>query len=332
MFGNQFSGWREEGPGHTQDSNSEGTVTRSRHRRRHREAGPSNKEQTTYQAVEPADALEQPMASSTVGGLAYGTGASVLKAAHPEPFSGGSVKAKIFILQVDNKIADAAGASEGRKIRYAMSLLRGSAAEWAANYVTNTGEDTFQTYINFKAQFLGRFTDPNPSGTAVERLMNMKQGKQSIQEYCTKTLNLARQANLGDQAAKALIFRGFHPKDQERVMMANSLKSEEELVQETLEEYLGRTGRLLRREEVRRKAWFSIEKQYEGNKKASWGEGGDPMDLDMLKAKETRKCFKCGKAGHIRRFCRNKAMEVANVSDSENEGLLATEGSQEEEL
>ena len=137
------------------------------------------------------------------------------------------MKAKIFILQVDNKIADAAGATEGRKTRYAMSLLRGPAAEWAANYMTNLGDITFQTYFEFKTKFLQRFTDPNPSGTAVERLMNMKQGKQSIQEYCTKTLNLARQANLKDQTAKALIFRGFHPKDQERVMMANSLKSEE---------------------------------------------------------------------------------------------------------
>ena len=38
---------------------------------------------------------------------------------------------------------NAAGASEGRKIRYKMSLLRGPAVKWAANYVMNTGEDTF---------------------------------------------------------------------------------------------------------------------------------------------------------------------------------------------
>ena len=94
------------------------------------------------------------MAALITAGLVFKTEANVFKAAHPESFSGGSVKAKIFILQIDNKIADAAGASEGRKIRYEMSLLRGSAAEWAANYVINTGEDMFQTYVNFKAQFL----------------------------------------------------------------------------------------------------------------------------------------------------------------------------------
>jgi hypothetical protein len=53
----------------------------------------------------------------------------ILKAAHLDPFSGGAVRARIFIQQVDNKIADAAGASDGRKIRYAVSLLRGQAAK-----------------------------------------------------------------------------------------------------------------------------------------------------------------------------------------------------------
>ena len=65
----------------------------------------------------------------TIRGLTFDTEASMLKAAHSEPFSGKSVKAKIFILQVNNKIADAAEASEERKIRYEMSLLRGLVAE-----------------------------------------------------------------------------------------------------------------------------------------------------------------------------------------------------------
>ena len=98
--------------------------------------------------------LEQSMTALTTVRLAYSTEASVLKAAHPEPFSDELMKAKIFILQVDNKITDAAGTSEKRKIRYRMSLLRRPAAEWAANYVINTEKDTFQIYINFKAQFL----------------------------------------------------------------------------------------------------------------------------------------------------------------------------------
>ena len=59
----------------------------------------------------------------------FGTEANMLKATHFEPFSGESMRAKIFILQTDNKIADVAEATEERKIRYVMSLLRDSAAE-----------------------------------------------------------------------------------------------------------------------------------------------------------------------------------------------------------
>ena len=61
-----------------------------------------------------------------------------------------------------------------------------------------------------------------------------------------KTLNLMRQVNLKDQAAKTLIFRGFYSKDQKRIIMTNFLKSEDELVQKILKEYLIRVKRLLR--------------------------------------------------------------------------------------
>ena len=187
-------------------------------------------------------------------GLAYDIETSMLKAVHLESFSSRLIKAKIFILQVNNKITDAAEASKKRKIRYEMSLLRGPTAEWAANYVINTEEDIFQTYANFKAQFLRRFMNSNSSETAVERLMSIKQGKQSIQEYCTKILNLVRQANLRDQTVKALIFKDFYFKNQKKVIMTNSLKSKKELILKMLKKYLVRVERLLYHEKVQQKA------------------------------------------------------------------------------
>ena len=63
----------------------------------------------------------EPMASSLAGPSGWAgtrTDSITLKAAHPDPFYGGNLKAKIFLQQVDNKIADAAGASKGRQIRY----------------------------------------------------------------------------------------------------------------------------------------------------------------------------------------------------------------------
>jgi hypothetical protein len=60
------------------------------------------------------------------------------------------------------------------------------------------------------------------------------------------------------------------------------------------------------------------------------------MELDAMatveaRAKETRKCFKYGRVGHIRRFCRNRNTLVS-LEISENGDLLATEGSQDKEL
>jgi hypothetical protein len=60
------------------------------------------------------------------------------------------------------------------------------------------------------------------------------------------------------------------------------------------------------------------------------------MELDAIatvgaRTKETRKYFKCGKVGYIRRFCRN-GNTLVSLEMSENGDLLATEGSQDEEL
>jgi Ty3 transposon capsid-like protein len=120
------------------------------------------------------------MASVAGQPSAYTEANITLKAAHPDPFSGGAMRARIFIQQVDNKIVDAAGASDGRKVRYATSLLRGQAAEWAITHTDGEGYTTFQRYEDFRKEFMERFTEPNLTGTAMEKLLNLKQGKMEI--------------------------------------------------------------------------------------------------------------------------------------------------------
>ena len=48
---------------------------------------------------------------------------SILKAAHLNSFSSGSLKAKMFIIQMNNKITDAAEVTDAQKIRYVIFLL-----------------------------------------------------------------------------------------------------------------------------------------------------------------------------------------------------------------
>ena len=130
----------------------------------------------------------------------------MLKATHPDPFYGENLKAKIFLQQVDNKIANAAKASERQRIRYMISLLRGPAAEWAATYMDNKRYKTFKRYGNLRKIFFERFTDLNLSGIALAQLLRLKQGRTGIQEYATKALTLAHQSQIEDQEAKALRF------------------------------------------------------------------------------------------------------------------------------
>ena len=82
-----------------------------------------------HSAVKSGYSFGQFMTALTTAGLVYSTEANVLKVAHSEPFSDESMKVRIFVLQMDNKIADAAEALKERKIRYKMSLLRGAATE-----------------------------------------------------------------------------------------------------------------------------------------------------------------------------------------------------------
>ena len=141
----------------------------------------------------------QPMTGSVAGNVAqYGARAITLKAAHLDSFSRGTMKAKVFLQQVDNKIEDAAGASDDRMIRYVTSLLRGTVAEWS---VTNTNElerTTFRIYEEFRTVFLERFTNPNSLETVVEKLLNLKQEKMKIQEFATKVVTLIHRTILRD--------------------------------------------------------------------------------------------------------------------------------------
>ena len=131
----------------------------------------------------PPEQQTEPMASNLAGFSRWtgtGTDSIMLKAAYPNLFYGGNLKAKIFSQQVDNKIANGAGAFEGQRIRYMISFLRGLAAEWAATYINNKRYKTFKRYRDLRRKFLERFTDPNPSGTALAQLLRLKQGHTKI--------------------------------------------------------------------------------------------------------------------------------------------------------
>ena len=289
----------------------------------------------------PPEQQTEPMASNLAGPSRWagtGTDSITLKAAYPDPFYGENLKAKIFLQQVDNKIADAAGAFERRRIRYMISLLRGSAAEWAATYMDNKRYTTFTKYEDLRKKFLERFTDPSPSGTALARLLRLKQRRSGIQDYATKALTLAHQSQIGNQGAKALIFNRLSYKEQEYVMLANAQMTKEQLGRKTVEEFLHWASMMLWRQEVKKGMYLAGGERHEmaPTKQATWGHRTDPMELDMMqttdKKKESRKCFQCGKARNIRCNCHSAgggntlaSLELGNRQGLGMEGARAEE-------
>lgn len=174
----------------------------------------------------------------------------VLKAVYLDPFSDRIQKTKIFIQQIDNKIADVAGIFNRRKIEYTTFLLRGIVAEWTSIHTNEDENIIFGSYKKFRKSFLERFMDSNPAETTIERLLNLQRRKMDIQEYITRALNLSYQTDLEDQIIKTLVFRRLYPKNQNRIMLVNSIKIETEFQKKSMEVYLKRIIRLLRYEEV----------------------------------------------------------------------------------
>ena len=120
-------------------------------------------------------------------------------------------------------------------------------------------------------------------------------------------------------------------------MLVNLLYSEKQLTKENIEEYLKRILILIRKDEIRRtreRTMLEYEKSNGNNLSGTiWGHERDPIELDEFN-KEKRKCFKCKKMSHIRRFYRSKEDLSKEKKDilivfekSENENVLKRKGS-----
>ena len=116
-------------------------------------------------------------------------------------------------------------------------------------------------------------------------------------------------------------------------MLVNSVKIENELNVETIDQYLRRITILIRRDEVRRGRWKPENSKTEIVRPVIWRHERDLIKLDNMeiKRKEIRKYFKCGKVEYIRRFCQQKNI-LNSLETSKNETVLTEKKSQNEEL
>ena len=69
----------------------------------------------------------------------------------------------------------------------------------------------------------------------VKRLLNLRQERMKIQEFVTKVITLIHRTMLRNQVTKVLVFRDLHLKNQDRVILTNSIKIKNELNVETID-------------------------------------------------------------------------------------------------
>lgn len=190
------------------------------------------------------------------------------------------------------------------------------ATKWIFIHMNDEENIIFANYKKFRKRFLERFIDSNLSEIAIEKLLNL------WKEKTTKIVNLAYQVNLEDQTIKALIFRRLHLKNQNRIMLVNSIKTKTKLRIENMEIYLGRIIWLLRWKKI----WRQESK--EDNlideityKSTSWRQEEDPMELNNIQIKKSWKCFRCKKTEYIYWFCKKKEKILVSLK-TKNEKLL----------
>ena len=121
-------------------------------------------------------------------------------------------------------------------------------------------------------------------------------------------------------------------------MLANAQMTKKQLGKETIEEFLHWVSMMLQRQEVKKSMYLAGRERHRmaPTKQATWGHRTDPMELDMMqttdKKRESKKCFQCEKAGHIRCNCRSAGGGNTLASlELENGQGLGTEGAQAEE-
>ena len=113
-------------------------------------------------------------------------------------------------------------------------------------------------------------------------------------------------------------------------MLTNSIYIENQLNTKRIKLYLKRIIILIRRNEIRKltrkeKRTTTLVNNYQS--KTTWDYKENSINIDVIESKkrrEIRKCFKCKKEDHIRRFYRikQKKTTLATFDASENEEVL----------
>lgn len=244
----------------------------------------------------------------------------------PKPFTGDRTKTKEFIFQTNLYInakkkdfKDSNGNEDDEiKITFMLSYMKdGPAVKWAQQYseqlpFNKTGAATApekykaEDFNNFVRMFEERFKQFHKEDIVRRRLEYLKQGKSSVDTYNDEFNNLAADTQYDENALRYMYLQGLNQRIQDQINLMSMLpKTIYECQDKAVEfdvRYLYGPGGDNRRTEY------------------TAGTKSNPIEINYTKLTDTEreeyreqnKCFKCGKIGHMARFCRSRQGQQNN--------------------
>lgn len=244
----------------------------------------------------------------------------------PESFNGERAKLQTFLTQVDlyllfnsDKFND-----EPSKVVFAASYLRGTAFEWFSthlqDYIANrydadvlrdTTKRIFGRYASFKALMQQTFGDIDEERTAERKLLYLKQTG-SASSYAAEFQRWAIKTKWDDAAQSAKFYQGLKDTIKDEIVRTERPGTLQRMIEvatridnRQYERQLEKKGQY--RPIVSTRVYRAVPKEDPY--------GPRPMELDAIqtkgeKRKETRKCYQCGKIGHLAKNCHQRKKQV----------------------
>jgi Retrotransposon gag protein/Zinc knuckle len=211
------------------------------------------------------------------------------------------------------------------QVQFASTLLDGVAANWLRCMLAEPGTSMPTSWIVFKDALIKQFQPLADEEDARQKLMRLTQRK-SVRQYVQLFMDTA--LRLPDMHVKDKIFRfkeGLTLQCREWVTRArpDTLLEAMEAAEEWEQIHLGERSRdstakfrakQSRTETTEEPMQLGTSSMKGGNKKSS-----NNTEVKTERPNTVRKCFKCGKPGHIARECRQGKTWVNNVAVEDEE-------------
>ena len=220
------------------------------------------------------------------------------------------------------------------RIRFALSFMKGGLPEkFVANYINQVmvmpaATTTWKTWADFATAGETSFGDKNKRTNAEDRIALLKQGSKSVEEFNQEFNQLAFVAGYKDTHHNDVLIKllqeGIKTSIIDDIYRQPTLPADYNAWKERI---INMDNLAHQRQEQKKahptttfhKPTTFVKKPDVPNIKTStritYGGSGRRMDVD--KARTEGQCFRCGKQGHISRFCPDKPkMQVRNIVES----------------